>query len=150
MMALGVITVSLGAALAAISITAAVTSGSAGWPLLLLPALALVKLGPMAYNAGLGPRSGISGHRPARGRKVPVQDFARHDRAWDKMARSLGLQAYACFPVHVGNMTIGTLTFGTRERTRFEDGELTLIGMVADPISVSIKRKRAEVALKDR
>ncbi|HIH94480.1 TPA: PAS domain S-box protein, partial [Methanosarcina acetivorans] len=71
---------------------------------------------------------------------------------WDKRAdlvRSMGIQAYACHPLHVGETTIGTLSFGTKSRKDFKEDELALMKTVADQVSVAIERKRAEEALSE-
>jgi len=85
--ALGVMIASLGAVLAIFSIAATVVSGSGGWLLLMLPALALMKLGSMVHNAAHGSPAGPRKNGPEKVRRTPVQDFARHNRAWENVAR---------------------------------------------------------------
>lgn len=69
------------------------------------------------------------------------------DRRAD-LVRSMGIQAYACNPLRIGENTVGTLSFGTKSRKVFMKDELALMSTVADQISVAIERKRAEEALK--
>ncbi|MBZ5497981.1 MAG: MEDS domain-containing protein [Acidobacteriia bacterium] len=56
------------------------------------------------------------------------------------LVRSLGIKAYACHPLFSGGHVIGTLSFGTRTRTRFEDDELALMKTVADQVAIAMER----------
>jgi PAS domain S-box-containing protein len=79
-----------------------------------------------------------------------VSENVQHNR--DERAdlvRSMGIQAYSCQPLHIGEKTIGTLSFGTRSRKSFTEDELALMSTVADQVSVAIERKRAEEALRE-
>lgn len=63
------------------------------------------------------------------------------------LVRSMGVQAYACHPLHIRDRTIGTLSFGTKSRKRFDENELALMSTITDQVSVAIKRKKNEEAL---
>lgn len=56
------------------------------------------------------------------------------------LVRSYGIQAYACHPLLVRNRTIGTLSFGTRTRTRFLPEELDLMKTVTDQVATAMER----------
>ena len=64
------------------------------------------------------------------------------------LVRSYGIKAYASYPLHIGKKITGTVSFGTRSRTSFTYNELSLIEIVADQISVAMRRKQAETELK--
>jgi PAS domain S-box-containing protein len=64
------------------------------------------------------------------------------------LVRSFGIKAYASYPLHIGNEVIGTVSFGTRNRTVFTDDELNLVEIVAAQISVAMQRKKVEENLK--
>ena len=64
------------------------------------------------------------------------------------LVRSMGIQAHACQPLHIGEKTIGTLSFGMRSRKSFTGDESAFMSTVADQVSVAIERKRAEKALR--
>ncbi len=51
-----------------------------------------------------------------------------------------GVQAYACHPLMIEGMSIGTLSFGTGSRTKFTDDELELMKAVADQIAIAMNR----------
>ena len=64
------------------------------------------------------------------------------------LVRSYGIKAYASYPLHIGKKITGTVSFGTRSRTNFTYDELSLIEIVADQISVAMRRKQTETDLK--
>ena len=60
-----------------------------------------------------------------------------------ELVKSFGIQAYACHPLlsHNGDV-IGTLSFGTRSRNRFEEDELALMKTIADQVATTMERVR--------
>jgi PAS domain S-box-containing protein len=64
------------------------------------------------------------------------------------LVRSYGIKAYASYPLHIGKKITGTVSFGTRSSTSFTYDELSLIEIVADQISVAMRRKQTETELK--
>ena len=81
--------------------------------------------------------------------KSPIASFDVQHNGDEKAAlvRSFGIQAYASYPLQAGSNVIGTVSFGTRNRTAFTDGELDFIGIVAAQISVAMHRKQIEEKL---
>jgi PAS domain S-box-containing protein len=65
-----------------------------------------------------------------------------------ELIKSYGVKAYACHPLLAQGRVLGTLSFGTRSRTRFTADELSLMKAVADHVAIAMERKRAEEALK--
>ena len=65
------------------------------------------------------------------------------------LVRSFGIQAYASYPLQAGSSVIGTVSFGSRNRTSFADGDLDFIGIVAAQISVAMHRKQIEEKLEN-
>nr|WP_242040850.1 response regulator [Coleofasciculus sp. FACHB-1120] len=57
-----------------------------------------------------------------------------------EMARSLGITAYACHPLLAHGQLIGTLSFGTRNRIRFETDEIELMKVVCDQVAIALER----------
>ena len=57
-----------------------------------------------------------------------------------ELARSLGITAYACHPLLAHGQLIGTLSFGTRNRIRFEPDEIELMKVVCDQIAIALER----------
>ena len=58
--------------------------------------------------------------------------------------RSFGIQAYACHPLKIGLKTVGTISFGTRNRASFTEDELSLMKTVTDQVSIAMERKLVE------
>lgn len=65
-----------------------------------------------------------------------------------ELFKSYGIQAYTCRPLKVQDQILGTLSFGARARTRFNEEELSLMEAVADQVAIAIDRQRAQAALK--
>jgi signal transduction histidine kinase len=65
------------------------------------------------------------------------------------IAGALGITAYACYPLLADGRLIGTLSFGTRKRTKFQREELAMMETVANQVAVAIDRKRTEEALQE-
>ena len=66
-----------------------------------------------------------------------------------ELVKSYGIQAYACQPLMAQDRVLGTLSFGTRTRTRFTDEELSLMEAVADLVAVAMQRKQVEDSLRE-
>ncbi len=66
-----------------------------------------------------------------------------------ELVKSYGIQAYACHPLVAHNRVLGTLSFGTRTRTHFTDGELSLMGAIADLVANAMQHKQTEDALRE-
>jgi PAS domain S-box-containing protein len=63
--------------------------------------------------------------------------------------RSLGIQAYPCHPLLAGGRVIGTLSFGSRAKTRFSEDDLALMQAVAHHIAIAMERVRAQKLLRE-
>ncbi|WP_440945334.1 PAS domain S-box protein [Methanosarcina sp. T3] len=83
------------------------------------------------------------------GYRIVSEDVQHNGDRRADLVRSMRIQAYSCQPLHIGEKTIGTLSFGTRSRKNFTGDELALMKTVADQVSVAIERKRAEGALRE-
>ncbi len=64
------------------------------------------------------------------------------------LVRSLGIKAYACHPLCLGEKIIGTLSFGTRSRDGFTVDELELMKTVADQMSIAKQRMQMEETIR--
>jgi len=63
---------------------------------------------------------------------------------------ALGVRAYAGHPLMAGGRLIGTISFGSRTRERYDEGEVRLMKAVADQVAASIERQRLVAALRER
>jgi PAS domain S-box-containing protein len=89
----------------------------------------------------------ICGCVAAEGHPIVSEDVLYNGDRRADLVRSMGIQAYVCQPLHVDEETIGTLSFGTKNKKSFTQDELTLIHTLADQVSIAIERKRAEETL---
>jgi signal transduction histidine kinase len=65
-----------------------------------------------------------------------------------ELAKILGLRAYVCNPLAVGDRLIGTLAFASRTRDQFTEDELEFTRVVAQYVAIAIDRSRSEAALR--
>lgn len=84
------------------------------------------------------------------GKRIVAEDIQHSDDARADLVRSLGLQAYVCDPLRVGDRTVGTLSFGTRKSRHISDEDLELVRIVADQVSVALERAHALGAMRER
>jgi signal transduction histidine kinase len=54
------------------------------------------------------------------------------------LIRSLGIRAYACFPLRGRQRLIGTLSFGTRERDTIDEPDLELLERISDVVALRL------------
>ncbi len=64
-----------------------------------------------------------------------------------ELVRSFGIKAYACHPLMAEDQVIGTLSFGTRSRTTFDEDDLAMMKAVADQVAIAMARMKTEEAL---
>lgn len=66
------------------------------------------------------------------------------------LVQSIGMRAYACHPLIVGERVLGTLGLGTRQRDRFTHDELDLMQTVANQVAAALERSRLVAELQAR
>jgi PAS domain S-box-containing protein len=77
--------------------------------------------------------------------EADLQTSSSHEAA---VVRSLGIQAYACNPLMQGDRLLGTLSFASRTRERFDDDELEFLRLISGYVALAMERVQAEEALK--
>jgi PAS domain S-box-containing protein len=83
------------------------------------------------------------------GCRIVLENIQENGDGRADLVRSFGIKAYACHPLHIGETTIGTLSFGALSRISFTDEELALMKTVADQVSIAKQRKKMENALQE-
>jgi PAS domain S-box-containing protein len=63
------------------------------------------------------------------------------------LVKSFGIKAYACHPLKAQGKVIGTLSFGTCSRTKFDDEDVAMMNAVADQVAIAMIRIQAKEAL---
>ncbi|MEH2166914.1 MAG: ATP-binding protein [Nostoc sp.] len=64
--------------------------------------------------------------------------------------QSIGIRAYVCHPLMVGERVLGTLGLGTRQRDRFTRDELDLMQTLANQVAAALERSRLVAELQAR
>jgi PAS domain S-box-containing protein len=63
--------------------------------------------------------------------------------------RAIGVRAYASYPLLAGARLLGTLSFASRRRDRFDEEELAFFRTVSHHVAAAGERRRAEEALRE-
>ncbi len=79
--------------------------------------------------------------------RIIAEDVLHKPDPRTELIKSFGIQAYACHPLIIEDRVLGTLSFGTRNRTRFNDEELSLMKAVADLVAIAMERQRNQAEL---
>jgi PAS domain S-box-containing protein len=80
--------------------------------------------------------------------RIVAQDIQHTPDPRTELVKPLGVQAYACHPLIVQGRVLGTLSFGTSNRTKFDADELSLMKAVADQVAIALERQQTQAALK--
>ena len=60
------------------------------------------------------------------------------------LIRSMGIRAYASYPLQASGQLLGTLSFGSRQRARFEEEELTFFRTISHHVAAMKQRQLAD------
>jgi len=77
----------------------------------------------------------------AKARIIAEDIFKKKDIRTD-LVKTYGIQAYCCHPLMVQERLIGTLSFGTKNRTHFKEEEVEMMRTVADQVAIAMERIR--------
>jgi PAS domain S-box-containing protein len=90
---------------------------------------------------------GVCGRVAATGAPEVVENLRASIDERTAMIRSVGITAYACYPLIARARLVGTLSFGTRLSERFDAASLALIRAISEQVATAIDRKRIRDAL---
>ena len=82
------------------------------------------------------------------GVRIVAEEILTHPDPRTEFVASYGVQAYACHPLLAQGKAFGTLSFGTKARTRFSEEDLSLMKTVADQVAVAMQRMQAQETLR--
>ncbi|MGE5406567.1 MAG: GAF domain-containing protein [Methanosarcina sp.] len=83
------------------------------------------------------------------GERIIAEDIPNGRDPRTELVKSFGIKAYACHPILSGDKVLGTLSFGTRDKTTFSDEDISMMKTVTDEVAIAMKRVRYEDALKE-
>jgi PAS domain S-box-containing protein len=89
----------------------------------------------------------VCGCAAQSGERIVAEDIFHTPDLRTELVKSYGIQAYACHPLLVQGQVIGTLSFGTKTRSRFSPEDLDLMKVVADQVATAMERMRLIEAL---
>lgn len=84
----------------------------------------------------------VCGTVAATGQAMHVTDIQKRLDPLADLVRSAGINAYACEPLIVGDRLLGTLSFASRERRRFDPDDLAFFRAVAKRVALARDRAR--------
>jgi signal transduction histidine kinase len=81
------------------------------------------------------------------GKRIIAEHIQESTDPRTNLVRSFEIRAYACHPLMVGSKTIGTLSFGARNRDCFSEDDLELMRSVAGQVAMAMERMGAQEKL---
>ena len=91
----------------------------------------------------------VCGYAAQRGERIVVEDIQNISNPRAHIIRSYGIQAYACHPLLSQGNVLGTLSFGTKNRTSFTSDELEFMKTITDQVATAMQRIINENALQE-
>ncbi len=67
-----------------------------------------------------------------------------------QLVKSFGIKTYACNPLMIGERLLGTLSFASRSKERFDEGELEFLRTVTQYVTVAHERLRLVEQLREK
>ena len=86
----------------------------------------------------------VCGSVAQTGRPNICEDIANHFDPVAEMNKSLGIQAYCCHPLVIGDRLLGMLSFGKRSDATFLPEEIEMVKSIADLVAVAVNRIKTE------
>jgi PAS domain S-box-containing protein len=83
------------------------------------------------------------------GQRIVINDMQAEDSPKTALLRSMGVQAYACYPL-VGEQVLGVISMAARRRACFPPEDLGVVRAVADQVVMALIRERLNAELKRR
>ena len=90
----------------------------------------------------------VFGYAARESRRINAEVIFETPDEHTDLVKSYGLQAYSCHYLMIKGQIMGTLLFGTKSRTCFNDKEVEVMKTVADHISIAMDRLLSSTALK--
>jgi len=83
------------------------------------------------------------------GLRIIAENIAETPDIRTELVKSFGIRAYACHPLLQQHHVIGTLSFGTKNRSSFSADDLAMMKAVADQVAIAMSRVRMEASLRE-
>jgi signal transduction histidine kinase/CheY-like chemotaxis protein len=96
----------------------------------------------------LDPSSSVCGQTIQSRKRVIVEDISNSSDPKHNLLKKCEIQAFCCYPLFVQGWILGTLAFGTKTRSKFNEADLEVIRVVSDQISIAMERMEYQNSLK--
>jgi len=90
---------------------------------------------------------GVCGCVARDGQRMIAEDISNSADPRVALVKSYGVRAYCCHPLIAQGKLLGTLSFGTKTRTRFAADEVEIMHSVADQVATAVESVEAQRAL---
>ncbi|WP_211293217.1 ATP-binding protein [Brunnivagina elsteri] len=87
-------------------------------------------------------KQGVCGKSATERHLIALEDVQKSTIPETDCIRSLGITAFASYPLIAGGKLFGTLGFGSVTRSRFSQNEIGMMQAVCDQIAIAIERSR--------
>jgi len=81
--------------------------------------------------------------------RMVVERISTSDDLRTELVATYGIEAYCCHPLMSQGRLLGTLSFGTKTRTSFNDEEVEVMHAVSQLVSMAMQRLKMEQVLRD-
>lgn len=83
------------------------------------------------------------------GIRLVMEDIPTTPDIRTDLVKSYGVKSYACHPLIIEGVVLGTISFGSKSRTRFAPRELAVMKSVADFVAIAMHRLLSNRTLKE-
>lgn len=82
-------------------------------------------------------------------RSIVATHIQESDDPKVQLVKSFGLRAYACYPLMAGDRFLGTLSFASRSKDRFDEDELEFLSTICRYVAAAYERLRLIAQLRE-
>ncbi|HCE47007.1 MAG TPA: hypothetical protein DET40_25955 [Lentisphaeria bacterium] len=81
------------------------------------------------------------------GQRIIAEDILTTEDPRTDLVRGYGVRAYCCHPLKTGDKVLGTISFGTKNRDKFSQDDISMMKATAELVTVALQRKEWEKKL---
>lgn len=98
---------------------------------------------PLAFGTAVCGRVATT-HQP-----IHACDIQQSNDPMTALVKAFGLRVYACYPLGSGGQLLGTLSFASRVRDRFDESELHILETISQYVTAAYERLRLMTELRE-
>ncbi|MBF0485848.1 MAG: GAF domain-containing protein [Candidatus Omnitrophica bacterium] len=85
----------------------------------------------------------VCGFVAQTGKRIIAEDILQTKDPRTDLVRGFGVRSYCCHPLLAGEKVLGTISFGSTQRDKFNEAEIAMMKATADMVAVALERNRA-------